>query len=520
MNLNSRLPASRLRVFLLLLLLLALPACGLISQFTAQPTQPAETPVALTLPPDVDLPTPESPSAESLPPTDAPLPTSTPHRPAAGTILFEGARNLNALEASRLEGQFTVAAMQVLRIELEVAGGDLDYEFTLLDARNQALVQVRSDSPSSPLAINEITLPFAGTYTLRIAPLNGGGDTSVRVLALDLPSGGGRVDTPGAPYQGLLSSSNVWHAFEFDVEAGQAITLGAYATTAGAPDTRMSVYAPDGSLIAATDDIEPPSNLNAVLRGYVPPQGGRYVALVSAATDATGPYNFILEVGTASVQEPADIFIGQSYSANFIDGDALRLSFDGAIGDALRVEVVAPSEDLDIDIRVLSPYESVLAYAVEDLDAAGEPQLLNEMQLPFTGRFVLELVPTGSGQAQFSIQRLSQAELTGGGRFASGSTASLRGIIAAASTFHYYQFDATAGDRISLRVGVSNTTGAFDLGFALLNPDGTQLAFADDSGTGLDPALANFTLPQTGTYTVVVYALTSGSGEYQITLNR
>jgi hypothetical protein len=121
------------------------------------------------------------------------------------------------------------------------------------------------------------------------------------------------------------------------------------------------------------------------------------------------------------------------------------------------------------------------------------------------------------------VSRLQQSDLTGGGVFADGQAVSLPGRITAPNTFHFYQFSAKAGDRVSLAAFSVSQGGALDLGFAILGPGGNQIAFADDS-TGefpKDPELADFEIAQTGTYTVIVYSFTrAATGTYDLVLTR
>jgi hypothetical protein len=85
-----------------------------------------------------------------------------------------------------------------------------------------------------------------------------------------------------------------------------------------------------------------------------------------------------------------------------------------------------------------------------------------------------------------------------------------------------WTFTGTAGDVITV---VMNTTdGNLDTYLKLLNPSGTQVTSDDDSGEGNNSLINAYSLPATGTYTIVAtrYSGSSGSssGEYSLSLSK
>ncbi len=442
---------------------------------------------------------------------------------APGTLIIDALSTLNAGDTTPVELPFEAAAGQVVRIDSMVTAGVLDFDMELVDAFGNVLVRGQSRAGQTGVTINELTLPYTTTYTLRLIPVGGGANLQTVVTALDAPSGGGRVEDPAGQYGGRISAANVYHTFLFAMNKGDLMTIGAIAESRGAPDTRLMLFSPDGGLITEIDDVQPPDDLNAVLRNFVAPVSGTYVALVSAVDGTTGAYTFQVTPGSEAPQavgEP-DITYGQNYRAVFIDGDVLALTFDGSIGDVLRIECDQLDPQVDVDLRVYSPFGQVIAFSVDDNDVSGDDQVLTEMQLPYTGRFTLELTPAGSGEGSFRIRQLTTADLSGGGFFGDDSSGMRAGFFDRPDVFHYYQFNASAGQLITLRVASSSDEN-LDIGFALLDPAGAQVAFADDS-TGenpLDPELVGYRVNTSGTYTVIVYALTDAAGTYELSFQR
>jgi hypothetical protein len=215
-----------------------------------------------------------------------------------------------------------------------------------------------------------------------------------------------------------------------------------------------------------------------------------------------------------------DVVYGIEYPAQFFEGSVLSLTFDGVLGDALRVDVIDPDWQLDVDIYLYSPYGQVLAYAVDA--GRGEDETLAEIQLPYTGRYRLELRPTGSGKASFVVNPLSQGELTGGGRFAVEGSRLLSGRFEGPGVFHSYQFDADRGDTVRLTLTAQASADELELAVVVLGPDGAQFAFADAAVDAVptDLVLGEWGLTQTGTYTIVVYSLNGVPGVYQLGFER
>ncbi len=79
-----------------------------------------------------------------------------------------------------------------------------------------------------------------------------------------------------------------------------------------------------------------------------------------------------------------------------------------------------------------------------------------------------------------------------------------------------YEFMALEGALVTIEA--SRISGTADLMLALEGPSGVLLVSDDDGGPGNTPAIRNFTLPETGRYSVVVTAV-SGYGAYELSLS-
>jgi hypothetical protein len=336
------------------------------------------------------------------------------------------------------------------------------------------------------------------------------------VTALGPASGGGQWqnELPITSSTGL-AEEGVFHTFQFALLEGETVTISAQADQNGAPDVRLSLYGPDGRFIAEADDIAPPADLNASLPHFIAPLSGTYTAIVSNYGPTTGEYTFSV---TSDTEVPAaegapDVAYDSPYRAAFVNQDILGVTFDATVGDLVQISVTDPTPLLDVDIYLFSPFNQIIAFAVDNQAGQGGR---STSSVPIHGRYRLELRPIGDGEASFALMRLPIEQITGGGSFGDQPSQTLSGVFAAPNVFHYYQFNATAGDQITLRVASTGT--GIDIGFAIIGPSGEQLVFADD-GQGSnprDPELLRYEVRQTGTFTVIVYTFGSVGGAYDL----
>lgn len=474
---------------------------------------------------DAVLPTPTVTSTFTPLPTPipSPIPPGTTASPeptiVPGTILAQQSAQIDAAAGSLLQIPLAGLSGQAVRVDAVVIEGSVDYHLAVIDPFGNSLATLETDVGSLADFISEVRLPYDGTYAVTVAPTEGAGTVQVTISSLAATTGGGVLAGPEETITGLINLPNVYHTYQFTLQAGDTVRIAAEAEAEGAPDTYLVLIGPDGSLLAEVDDSS--SGLNAVLDSFWAEAGGSYVAIVSAYGSTAGRYAFSVtpaSPGTAPGQIAPDIFYGSAYTGNFADGSHLSAGFDGHIGDVLQVEVFEVDASLDVDVILYNPYGEPLAAAASGVE--GDDEIISEVQLPFEGRYQLEFMPAGNGRARFRITQLTQDQLTGGGSFGDATEAVRYGAVRAPNTFHTYQFNASAGDSITLTITSTSEQGALNLGFVVLGPDGQQAAYADDFGAGLDPALVGYIPAQAGTYTVIVYSFDDATGVYELQYTR
>ncbi len=506
-----------------------IPACFSVLMLTAcqgllpQPDAPQDSPVTVEGE-DAGLvtstPVPTVPSDTVAEATAIPQPEGD--RAAPGTVILDQTAVLSILQTSQAEMNFATAAFQVIRLDVNLLEGALDYDLQLVDMFGNRIATLEPGIGSSVESINEFTLPYEGTYRLRIVAQDGAGTVQVVITALDVPSGGGQVPGFDSPITALMATERVYHTYQFALEQGQIVQISARGENNGAPDMQFVLYGPDGRYLVAVDDTVPLVDLNAVLSSYVAPLTGVYTAIVTNYERTQGKYQFSVNQDTEPPEPEgeADVVYNQVYRLNLVDGSKLNVTFDGRVGDALRIDVFELGEGLDADIRLYSPYDQAIAMAVDA--GTGAAESIRELQLPYNGRYRLELSPIGSGTASLSITPLTVADLSGGGSFGEDIKAKRTGRFETNNVFHYYQFTGNFGDLINVSVVSTSDTGQIDIGFALIGPQGVQMVFADDSNGGAspDPELSSYRVEQTGTYTIIVYTVNNATGSYELLFSR
>ncbi len=499
----------------LILFVLLLTGCRGGGSPTPAPTVAGPTTAAATQPaPLTAPPTGLTPALSTAEPTSAP-------GFAAGTVILNQSASL-AVQGGDVEMSFDSVAFQVIRIDSELSSGLVEYKLHLMDKFGNIMATLQGTSNDAAVAINEFTLPYDGTYRIVLVPSAGEGSLQVTVTALSVPTGGGLLAAAGETLPGEMAVRGVYHTYQFTLAAGEVVTIAAEAASNGAPDTFFTLYGPDGRFVTQVDDVKTPENLNAVLPGFVASLAGPYTAIVGNYGETQGTYTFRVSPDTeppAASGQP-NLVYNTDYRAALYEGSPLSATFDGSTGDVLRIEAFDLAPEVDVDLRLYSPFDQVIAYAITA--EQGQNEAIGEVQLPYTGRYRLELTALGSGQASFHLIQASSGDLTGGGILGDEPSATRSGRINAANVFHYYQFNAAAGDQITITVRSSNIVGELDMGFALLGPDGHQMIFADDAedSDSPDPELIDYEVSQTGSYVIVVYAFNDALGTYELSYQR
>jgi hypothetical protein len=134
---------------------------------------------------------------------------------------------------------------------------------------------------------------------------------------------------------------------------------------------------------------------------------------------------------------------------------------------------------------------------------------------------VVEFIEAAGGaQIIFSWQLVSSS-IGGGGGTTTGTITYGQTVTGTVNSldFNVWTFSGTTGDVVTIAANVGSPP-TFDPMITLVSPTGVELAFNDDIifGVNLNALISNFTLPETGTYTIIVEGFGTTAGPYSLTL--
>ena len=207
----------------------------------------------------------------------------------------------------------------------------------------------------------------------------------------------------------------------------------------------------------------------------------------------------------ATVAEPAAASAPLQVIEGRLQAGAASLEIDGQAGQLAEIRVI--SDQFDPSATLIGQDGSQLA--ANDDSRGGKHAILGPLRLPYSGAYQLAIAgaplmiaqgaQTGAFQVEIEIVQAAALSLTGETAFALSPDMPRR----------YYQLPLDAGDNLSLSV---DSGGALDSLLHLVDPDGGDFAFDDDSGGGLDAELSGLAIEEAGDYILVVSMFGGGEG--------
>nr|MBN1229806.1 hypothetical protein [Anaerolineae bacterium] len=444
----------------------------------------------------------------------AETPASTTAPPAAcqyqpGQIILEYAGSLEP-GAGGLELGFCAPAWQVIRVDTGTPDSQLIYRFSITDKFHNVLSTFEAGGAAGPGSIAELNLPYAGIYDVLVELIQGNGEVTLAVTALDAP--GSSLHSAELPLdvQAAFTVRRASHTHSLMMTRGQWFFLGLTTTRGLQVDARL--YDPAGAEVTLKPAV---TAFGGQVLAAEAPLEGQYVIVIANENETTGEYQLHV-ASAAKIPPPADIqFVvyNQDYRATFTQSDTIDIAFSGQLGDVLQLSVRDMSSGLGVVFHLVGSSGGVLAWADSK---AGQSASVDEIQLPYTGTFYIRLYPRGSGQAVLRIDELGRQNLTGGGQFGINSHAAGSGRFDGANAYHLYQFTGAATNAVYLKI----TPVTSRIIMALYSPSGQYTGFWQmrDSGEGANTIY--YELAETGTFTLIVYTADDYAGVYELEFTR
>ncbi len=498
--------------------------------------------------------------------------------------VFPGELVIGELTAERqiAEYSFDAAAGDLLTVAL--GSEDFDPLLVLLGPDGEQIAVDDDSGPGLFARLDSFALEADGTYTLRVDGYRGQtGERQLEgrfTLSLDIPGAppppvptmdamsddpssadAASDDTPPAEAVDLiygqtlpaeLSVGSRDLRFTFQGGPGDVVQI---RVTSDDFDPNLALLDPDGTEIASDDDGG--VGVNALLDDFTLTRSGVFTIVVDGYRGVNNDREiggrFVLRLRLVDVvavvdetppadEEPADeepsdeeladetpvsieptpLIFGEGAEGTLGAGQAgIPFSFEAAAGDV--VNVIATSDDFDVNLTVLDPDGAELAF--DDDGGIGLNAALDALELPVDG--VYTVLVDGyrgvdgdreiSGRFTLLLERADAPEITEddaddaadedsaappvpveSSELAYGDV--VAGVIEAGQADIPFSFEASAGDVVD----ISLASGDFDPLLRLLDPDGAELITDDDGGEGLNAFIEGLTLPDSGTYTILV----------------
>jgi S1-C subfamily serine protease len=239
--------------------------------------------------------------------------------------------------------------------------------------------------------------------------------------------------------------------------------------------------------------------------------------------------------GGRADQEPIPLAMNGNPVQGQLDGNSNVLpdgsyytpySFEGQAGQRVTIDMV--SSDLDAYLILLAPDNE--DFFVQDDDSGGNLNARLSVQLPYTGNYLVLANAYAEGETGRYQLRLSGNGGNGGN--AGGATTSPQGggstlrqqgslgpgddTLNDGSFYEEYRFQGRAGQTVR----ISLSSNAFDTYLILLDEQGNRLGENDDRSSGDTNSELVVTLPQNGSYRVIVNAFDrTGQGAFLLTVD-
>lgn len=385
-------------------------------------------------------------------------------------------------------------------IAIRLSSDDFDPYFELYDPSGDFLISDDDSGGNLNAAIENYILPSSGEYRIVVGDYN---SSAVGDYTLSLTARFSRNLTLGygtALTQPLSSVEGDFWTFEG--ERGDVVTIRLVST---AFDAYLQLFDPTDTLIFVDDDGA--GNFNAEITEFTLMVNGRYSILArSFGADSLGEYTLSLNRIRTEDFPPQVLTYGETISASLsaFSGDVWE--FEGDAGDVVTISLI--SEQFDAYLELYSPSGDLL---VDNDDGGGSLNARIEFfVLPDSGTYEILARPLdGSSLGEYTLS-LEEGEATPRGTLTLNEPVSAQ---LAGNQSDRWVFEGEANASITITLNSRD----FDAYLQLLDASGELLWEDDDGGGSLNAQIANFILPYSGAYTVVVidYARANG-GEYEL----
>lgn len=349
----------------------------------------------------------------------------------------------------------------------------------------------------------DVQLKKSGPYTIVVRGYDNATGGYVLALTGGHPTLGGGLINSGEPRSILLTEQG--YKWQFQGGAGKFLTVSV--ATEEKVDSYLSLYAPDGTLLVSDDDSG--GNLNAEIFEFELPVDGKYTIRAYAVQGAG------LVTVTANVADRASgggpLTVGAPQTGVLKPGRVHNWEFIGEAGQIVNLKMNSPDFDTFLELR---NSQNVILVENDDSPDGGTNSSIDLFTLPTDDTYTVVARGVSEQEGGNYDITLKIAKVTpGGGPLVPDEQ--VQAQLPPGET-NSWTFEADAG----MFLTINTQSELLDTYLELYGPDGTLLVEDDDSGGGLNAALLDFPLPQSGAYQLVVRSARDNTdgGVYDIVL--
>jgi hypothetical protein len=356
---------------------------------------------------------------------------------------------------------------QAVTIAMNAANNAFDAFLSLEGPGGAAISDDDSGSDYNSLIANYL-LPHDGIY--RIAPGGyGGGGSGAYTVQFDLSAT--RPISPGIAETSTTAQDSLW---QFPGQAGQLVSI-RMDTADASFDPYLTLYGPDATQLRSDDD-----------------SGGGWNALIVAPLPADGSYT--LNTGRPDSSAPYTLTVSQSRPLPFDQPQpSITLSdtlwvFESAGSPVIGLEITTASDALTPRLALRDASGVELPNSATS-SAPGQARLTAYV-LPAGDRFIVQVTADGGALPYtLTLTSLTTPALTLD-----------RPVTSTTQADPLWTFSGQAGQMVDLALNSARLP--FDPALRLLNAEGREIAYDNDSGGNLNARLAALFLPADGQYFV------------------
>jgi hypothetical protein len=424
----------------------------------------------------------------------------------------------------------------------------LDITLEVLDTRRVRLAfnddhgTSRTDLDSFDSLIEDLELPVAGDYIIRVNTFNGAGEGSVEVLVSDTNATAESTDAPSDTASTGGSETvpgevpdNESFIYEFDAVANEIVTVTVRATD-NVLDPRVSLLNAAGDTLISNDDHSSDDSTlgryDSRISSFAIPEAGTYTLEISGFGGTGGEFELTIDRGDGSSGQGENPETNSIEAVQVLEGSVTleedyEYSFDAEAGDVLTITAQAASSELDVDVWVYDENDEVVGnnydHGSSDASLGFYDARITNLVIQESGRYQVMVTGYEAGTSEFAEGDLTLTieRVMTGAPLGEGDEQVFLGELEANGTTQQ-TFEAQAGDFVTISVRSLNDN--LDPLVDLLSPDGVILANNDDHGSRsgslgrLDARISNFIIPEDGTYTAEVGGYRDSAGAFAITI--